>query len=116
MAPQRVGSALTDLIFPCCWRDVALPCHVEATPPIQYFWSSGTDVSITEGSGMDGGVWRKHTLLKNGTLIIHEAKVQDEGVYVCMAVNSLGQANVTVNLSSDAGMCVYGRVRATNIS
>ena len=80
MAAQRVGSAVMDLIFPCCGGDVALPCDVEATPPIQYFWSSVTDVNITEGSGLDGGVWEKYKLLDNGTLVIYEATVQDEGI------------------------------------
>ena len=45
----------------------------------------------------------KYEVLGNGSLVIYSLGVEDEGLYVCLAANGVGEANHTVDLGSDAG-------------
>lgn len=97
--PQSLPS-LMNLTAPCCGGEVELPCLVGGTRPLQYFWTWDGSGNTTELDNSTG----RFQLKDDGTLVIQDVGVSDEGRYTCLVLGNLGIAS-TILLDIDAGMC-----------
>ena len=69
-----------------------LPCHTLPDSTLMFTWvfeDQSLDIS-SPSSGLE--------LLENGSLVIADVTVDDEGVFTCIATNSLGTAQGFVTM------------------
>ncbi|TRY58856.1 hypothetical protein DNTS_006203 [Danionella cerebrum] len=89
MAPRMLGPK-NQLIRVIENKRTLLDCPYFGSPvPLLRWFKNGL------GSGLDGGHYR---LYPNGTLVIKQARPEDQGTYTCVASNILGQMENQVNL------------------
>lgn len=74
---------------------VTLPCDFLPDPTITFFWRlSGQTIDVLDTES--------YSILDNGSLVILNVVVSDEGTYTCVAMNPLGtaQGNVVLDVQS----------------
>ena len=87
---------------------ILLPCDIIIDPTITFTWQFN-DVTINPSSS--AGVF---SILSNGSLLISSVANSHEGVFTCVATNSLGVAegNVTLTVNSELHLLVSLRYNA----
>lgn len=73
--------------------DVHLTCPVIGSSPLQYHWTLD-EMAINNS--------HKYYMMEDGTLTIHNISSDDEGLYLCIVQNSVGEVIVSIYLR-DAG-------------
>ncbi|XP_038605786.1 immunoglobulin superfamily member 10 [Tachyglossus aculeatus] len=75
--------------------DAFIPCEASGTPHPTIYWSRVSSGLIIAGGRQEG----RFRVFANGTLSIQDARVQDRGQYLCVAVNPQGSDRLLVTLS-----------------
>ena len=73
---------------------VILFCAASGDPPPQIIWSRSGGIPLPPQSRQE-----------NGYLIIPNIRFEDQGVYVCTAINPLGSGSTEIDLRVNQGMC-----------
>ena len=87
-------------------ENVTLTCHASGLPQPTFIWTTpdGHDINATapvyESEVLDDGIENRRGKIvqEDGSLLIFNTRVVDQGVYKCVAINVLGQDSKTVNL------------------
>ena len=90
---------------------MTLTCHANGLPQPTFTWITpdGHVVNATapvyESEVLDDGSENRRgkILQEDGSLLIFNTLVVDQGVYKCVAINVVGQDNKTVNLTVKEG-------------
>ena len=90
---------------------MTLTCHASGLPQPTFTWITrdGHAVNATAPSYEsevldDGSEIRKGKIVQeDGSLLIFNTRVVDQGVYKCVAINVMGQDNKSVNLTVKEG-------------
>lgn len=78
--------------------NITIPCNPQAAPAPQITWlKDGIELNVPVYSTMDVNIG-PHRLL-NGHLIITKVTLGDAGVYTCRAINDLGEADSSTDLT-----------------
>ncbi|KAL9950782.1 hypothetical protein ACROYT_G043342 [Oculina patagonica] len=88
-------------------ENVTLTCHANGLPEPTFTWITpdGYAVNATESVyeieilDDDSQNKRGKTLQKDGSLLIFNTRVHDQGIYKCVAINVMGQDEGSVNLT-----------------
>ncbi|NWW41668.1 ISLR protein, partial [Panurus biarmicus] len=99
---------LTYLSSPGDGLTLTLHCSVAGSPPPEIRWrirtAGGGRVDIggpaapRDGGGAEAG-GRRFLAFKNGTVAVPNFGKEDEGTYTCLAVNEVGERDVSVNVA-----------------
>ena len=92
-------------------ENVTLTCHASGLPQPTFIWITpdGDTVNATapvyEKELLDDGSENRRgkVVQEDGSLLIFNTRVLDQGVYKCVAINIVGQDNKTVNLTVKKG-------------
>ena len=90
---------------------MTLTCHASGLPQPTFTWITpdGHAVNATapvyESEVLDDGSENRRgkILQEDGSILIFNTRVVDQGVYECVAINVIGQDNKTVNLTVKKG-------------
>ena len=90
---------------------MTLTCHASGLPQPTFTWITpdGHTVNATapvyESEDLDDGSENRRgkILQEDGSLLIFNTRVVDQGVYECVAINVVGQDNKTVDLTVKEG-------------
>ncbi|KAF7273797.1 hypothetical protein GWI33_013511, partial [Rhynchophorus ferrugineus] len=82
--------------------DVTLPCVAQGYPVPGYYWKKELD-----GQMVPVALGERITLLSAGLLRISKIQLEDRGVYLCFANNSVGEESVRVTLEVSSPLSVH---------
>lgn len=74
---------------------VSLPCAVQANPKAKINWFNETSSSLAGSNNLD---LTRSRILQDGTLIINNLALNDQGSYKCLTSNQLGEEATLVQL------------------
>uniref|UniRef100_A0A8C7X804 Down syndrome cell adhesion molecule b n=1 Tax=Oryzias sinensis TaxID=183150 RepID=A0A8C7X804_9TELE len=93
MAPTRILTFNGTVTTP--WmKDIVIPCKAVGDPPPTIKWVKGNTNGTPTPVVVDG----RRSLHGNGSFIIRTVKAEDSGNYSCVATNTWGSDEVTLNL------------------
>ena len=115
LAPPSID--YTDpLLVSATKENVTFTCHASGLPEPTFTWITpdGTFVNATapvrkvaEKLDDDSEVFTGKELQEDGSLLVYYTRVDDEGVYKCVATNDLGQAVGNVSLTVREGKVLF---------
>ncbi|KAL9950786.1 hypothetical protein ACROYT_G043346 [Oculina patagonica] len=88
-------------------ENVTLTCHADGLPEPTYTWITPDGYAVNATASVyeieilddDSQNKRGKTLQKDGSLLIFNTRVHDQGIYKCVAINVMGQDKGSVNLT-----------------